>query len=173
MKQLVKIILILLLFVNFSFSQNDVFAIARTGTVEEMKVLYTQNKNCVNEVTSSGFSTLILASYRGNFEVAKYLVNIVQDIDYQSPEGTALMAAVMRDNISLIEILLEKKANIDKTNHSGVTALMLAIQFQKVEIIKILLQNNANKFLKDKEGKTAFEYAINTNNEAIINLLKN
>jgi hypothetical protein len=158
--------------ISSSFAQKDVFAIARNGTVEEMKTLFEKDVNCVNQVNDFGFSPLILASYRGNFEVAKYLITIVNDINYQSPEGTALMAAVMRNNTELILLLIEKKANLDLTSQNGVTALMLATQFKSIEIIKILLQNKANKLLKDNEGKTAFEYAVNTNNETIIKLLK-
>lgn len=168
-----RFILICFFIINLSFSQKDVFNVARNGSVEEMKSLFEKNANCVNDVDDYGFSPLILASYRGNFEVAKYLITIVKDINYQSPEGTVLMAAVMRNNSELIQILIDKKANLDLTSKTGVTALMLATQFKNIEIIKILLQHKANKLLKDNDGKTAFEYAINTNNDAIIQLLKN
>ena len=157
---------------SFSFAQKDVFSVARNGTVEEMKLLFEKNENCVNEIDNYEFSPLILASYRGNFEVAKYLITIVKNVDYQSSEGTALMAAVMRNNTELIQLLIEKNANLDLTSKTGVTALMLAIQFKNIEIIKILLHNKANLLLKDNEGKTAFEYAVNTNDEKIIQLLK-
>lgn len=158
---------------NLAFSQKDVFTIARNGSVEEMKLLFEKNPNSVNEVNNYGFSPLILASYRGNREVAKYLITIVKDINYQSPEGTALMAAVMTGDIELINLLIEKNTNLDATNKTGVTALMLATQFKKIDIIKLLLLHKANKLLKDDEGKTAFEYAVNTNNDTIIQLLKN
>ncbi len=168
-----RLMFICFFIVNLTFSQKDVFAVARNGSVEEMKMLFEKNTNCVNEVDKNGFSPLILASYRGNFEVAKYLITIVEDVNYQSPEGTVLMAAVMRNNIELIHLLIDKKANLDLSSKTGVTALMLAIQFKKIEIIKILLEHKANKLLKDIEGKTAFEYAVNTNDDTIIQLLKN
>lgn len=167
-----RLVALFLFMFSFSFAQKDVFTVARSGTVEEMKLLFEKNANCVNEVDKNEFSPLILASYRGNFEVAKYLITIVNDVNYQSPEGTALMAAVMRNDTGLIDLLIEKKANLDLTNKTGVTALMLAIQFKKIEIIKILLQHKANKLLKDNEGKTAFEYAVFTNDDKIIQLLK-
>lgn len=157
---------------SFSFGQRDVFTIAKNGSVDEMKTLFEKNANCVNDVDKNEFSPLILASYRGNFEVAKYLITIVKDINYQSSEGTAVMAAVMRDNVELIKLLIEKKANLDLTNSSGVTALMLAAQFKRVEIVKLLLEHKANKLLKDVNGKTAFEYAVDSNNDIIIELLK-
>ncbi len=167
-----KIVTLFLFMISFSFAQKDVFTVARNGTVEEMKILFEKDPNCVNEADKNEFSPLILASYRGNFEVAKYLITIVKDVNYQSPEGTVLMAAVMKNDIELIQLLIEKNANLDLTNKTGVTALMLAIQFKKIEIIKILLQHKANKLLKDNEGKTAFEYAVNTNDDIIIQLLK-
>lgn len=167
-----RVVAFFLLLFSFSFAQKDVFAVARNGTVDEMKLLFEKNKNCINEIDKYEFSPLILASYRGNFEVAKYLITIVNDINYQSPEGTALMAVVMRNNTELIHLLIKKKADINLTSKTGTTALMLAVQFKNIEIIKILLKNNADKSLKDNEGKTAFEYAVNTNNEEIIELLK-
>lgn len=167
-----RLAFLFLFMISSSFAQKDVFAIARNGSVEEMKLLFEKDKKCVNETDKYGFSPLILASYRGNFEVAKYLITIVSDINYKSSEGTALMAAVMRNDVQLISLLIEKKANLDLTSQSGVTALMLATQFKKIEIIKILLHNKANTLLKDNEGKTVFEYAVNTNDDKIIQLLK-
>lgn len=168
-----RIVILFLFLVSTSFAQKNVFAVARNGTVEEMKLLFEKNENCVNEIDGYGFSPLILASYRGNFEVAKYLITIVKNVDYQSPEGTALMAAVMRNNTELIQLLIDKNVNLDLKSQTGVTALMLAIQFKNIEIIKLLLHNKANLSLKDNDGKTAFEYAVTTNDETIIQLIKN
>lgn len=168
-----RLLVVCFFITNLIFAQEDVFTIARNGSVNEIKILFEKNPNCINEVDKNGFSPLILASYRGNFEVAKYLITIVKDVNYQSSEGTALMAAVMRSNTELIQLLIAKKANLDATSKTGVTALMLATQFKNIEIITLLLKHNADKLLKDKEGKTAFEYAVNTNNDAIIQLLKN
>jgi ankyrin repeat protein len=163
----------LLFIFNFSHSQSDIFNIARKGTVEELKKLIEENKSLVNTPNNAGFSPLIIATYSSNLHVAKYLLNIAEDINYQSPEGTVLMAAIMRNNIEMVNLLLDKEANIEITNDNGVTPLMLAIQFKNIEIIKLLLKNNANKAAIDKEGKTTFEYAVATKEETIIQLFKN
>jgi hypothetical protein len=168
-----RILLFCLFVFNFSFAQSDIFNIARKGTVEEMKKLIEDNRNLVNTPNNAGFSPLIIATYSSNLQVAKYLLNIAEDINYQSPEGTVLMAAIMRNNIEMMHLLLEKRANIEITNDNGVTPLMLAIQFKNIEIIKLLLNNNANKAAIDKEGKTTFEYAVATKEETIIQLFKN
>jgi ankyrin repeat protein len=168
-----RILFFCLFLYNFSFAQSDIFNIARKGTVEEMKKLIEDNRSLVNTPNNAGFSPLIIATYSSNLYVAKYLLNIVEDINYQSPEGTVLMAAIMRNNIEMVHLLLEKKANIEITNDNGVTPLMLALQFKYIEIIKLLLKNNANKTAIDKEGKTTFEYAVATKEDTIIQLFKN
>ena len=168
-----RILLFCLVVFNFSFAQSDVFNIARKGTVDEMMKIVQENKNLVNATNTNGFSPLIIATYSNNLQVAKYLLNIVEDINYQSSEGTVLMAAIMRNNIEMVQLLLDKKVNIEITNDNGVTPLMLALQFKNTEIVKLLLNNNANKTAIDKDGKSTFEYAIATKDDVIIQLFKN
>lgn len=103
-----RILLFCLFVSNFSFAQSDIFNIARKGTVEELKKLIDENKSLVNTPNNAGFSPLIIATYSSNLHVAKYLLNIAEDINYQSPEGTVLMAAIMRNNIEMVHLLLEK-----------------------------------------------------------------
>jgi hypothetical protein len=168
-----RILLFCLVVFNFSFAQSDVFNIARKGTVDEMMKIVQENKNLVNAPNTNGFSPLIIATYSNNLQVAKYLLNIVEDINYQSSEGTVLMAAIMRNNIEMVQLLFDKKANIEITNDNGVTPLMLALQFKNTEIVKLLFNNNAIKTAIDKEGKSTFEYAIATKDDVIIQLFKN
>jgi ankyrin repeat protein len=48
-------------------------------------------------------SPLILACYRGNTEVAKYLIDNVKDLNYVSPEGTALSSLCINYNKELVK----------------------------------------------------------------------
>jgi uncharacterized protein len=155
----------------FSQEKVSVYDIARKGTVDQIQVLYNENPESLNTPNSSGFSPLILACYSNNETVATYLVEKV-NLDYVSNEGTALMAAVVKGNVKLATLLLEKKANPNLTNKQGTTALIYAVQFKNAELIQLLLKFNASKSLVDKDGKTAFEYAVFSGDETIINLLK-
>lgn len=167
------------LFTFLFFVQNLIFAqdklgiydIARKGTVDQVQVFFKESPEIISTPNEYGFSPLILACYSGNKAVASYLVDKV-NLDYVSPEGTALMAAVVKGNVLLVKLLLEKNANPNLTNKQGTTALIYAVQFKNTEIINLLLQHNASKLQMDKEGKTAFEYAVFARNETIINLLK-
>ncbi|HKX86566.1 MAG TPA: hypothetical protein VJL37_07830, partial [Flavobacterium sp.] len=47
------------------FSQSDVFEVARTGTVDQMKTLSASNPDVVNALNDEGNSPLIIACYKG------------------------------------------------------------------------------------------------------------
>lgn len=162
----------LLCFFNSKAQNKTVFDIAREGTLIEMQNLDKSNPDSINSVNENKSSPLILACYRGNIEVAKFLIKNVKDINYNSDMGTALMAATYKNQTELVKLLLEKKANPNATDANGTTALLLAVQFKNTQLVKLLLEYNADKTIKDSKEKTAFEYAVFSENEQIINLLK-
>lgn len=175
MKFSLRIALLCLVFFTFSvsvFSQDDVFSIARSGTVENLKILANKEPKVINTKNENGFTPLILACYKGNLEVAKFLIEKSKTINTSSEMGTPLMASVVKGNNIITELLLQKGANPDLTDNKGTTALMYAVQFQNIDAVKLLLKYKADIKRKDKEGKTAFEFAVFTNNEEIINILK-
>jgi ankyrin repeat protein len=162
-----------LLTVHFGFCQkSNCFDVARKGSLSEIKLLYEKDTSIVNAIDDNGSSMLILACYRGNNEVATFLINHNAKLDYDSKNGTALMACVVKGEIQLVDELLKNKANLDLTDENGITALMYAVQFRNVEMVKKLVNAGADKMLKCKQNKTAFEYAVFSNNEEIIGLLK-
>jgi ankyrin repeat protein len=162
----------LLCFYIATAQEKNVFDIARSGTLTEIQNLNKSNPDLINSLNENKTSPLILACYRGNMEVAKFLIENVKNINYNSDMGTALMAATYKNQPQLVKLLLEKKANPDATDANGITALSLAVQFKNTELVKLLLEYKADKTIKDNKGKTAFEYAVFSQNEPIINLLK-
>ncbi|MBC7846120.1 MAG: ankyrin repeat domain-containing protein [Flavobacterium sp.] len=167
-----QVIFFLFLF-QVGFSQNDIFDIARKGTVQELYNAILLNKKAIDSIDSRGFTPLILACYRGNISVAIEIIQKSKLLDYASSNGTALAATVMSEKIELANELLKNKANPNITDSNGVSPLMLAIQFQKTEFIELFIKYGASKTTIDKSGKSVFEYAVFSKNEQIINLLKN
>src|ERR1044071_2880077 len=98
MKKIVYLLILICAFCSAQEKPKDVFDVARSGTVEEMKVLAQKNKDTINALNQSGFSPLILACYRGNTAVAEYLAKNVKDVNYNSSNGTALAAAAVKGN---------------------------------------------------------------------------
>lgn len=161
-----------ILYSNCYSQKLDIYEISRYGTVNEAKALISYNKSLLNKPNESGYTPLILASYRGNLDVVKYLVSEGAEIDYKCEGGTALAGASYRGNLEIVKILLNNKANPNIQDQSGKTPLHYAVIAQNIEVIKILLKYNADKTLSDKEQKTAFEYAIESKNQELICSLK-
>lgn len=173
-----KVALLILFLSILTFAQNeskekDVFNVARSGTVEEIKVIESKTPGSINSVNASGFTPLILACYRGNLPVAEYLMTQVNNINYVSPSGTALAAVIVKGDKNLAQKLLENKADPNLADSNGTTPLIFAVQFQNKDIVKMLLEFKADKSIADKNGKTPFEHAVFSQNKEIIELLKN
>lgn len=175
MKNLIILIGIFFSFAFLSAQENkkSVFDVARSGTVAELQDLMKQNPNIINETNERGFSTLILACYRGNKEVASFLIDNVKDLNYKSQEGTALAGLSIRYDKELTEHLLKKNADPNIADATGTTPLFWAVKSGNKELVEMLLKYKADKTLKDAMGITPFEYALKTDNKEIINLLKN
>jgi uncharacterized protein len=169
-----KYILLFCLFSVFvaQSQEKNVFDVSRKGTLADIVAIYKSNPDAINSLNENKSSPLILACYKGNVDVAKFLIPKVKDINYVSVMGTALMATVVNGNLEILQMLLQNKANPNLTDQNGVTALMYAVQFQNADMILLLLNNKADKNLLNNEGLSAFEYATKTTNDKIINLLK-
>lgn len=165
--------LILSSFLSAQEKAKSIYDVARSGTVAEVKELMKQNPDIINQINENGFSPLILACYRGNTEVAKYLIDHVKDLNYKSREGTALAGLSIKYNKELTEYLLKKNADPNIADPTGFTPLFWAVKFGNKELTELLLKYKADKTLKDSMGMTPFEYALKADNKEIINLLKN
>jgi len=155
----------------FCYAQENIFDVARTGSVEDVKVLMSINSDTINSVNSNGYLPLTLACYRGNDDVAIYLASHVKHIDGTSDYGTPLMAAVYKNRPTIVEHLLKLKANPNAADVNGTTPLHYAIILRSEEIIKLLMEANADVNFKDNRGNTAIDYAAMTQNESIIQLI--
>lgn len=165
--------IVLMAFSSSGFSQNNVFNIARSGTVEELKILVSNTPDVINTKNENGFTPLILACYKGNIAVAKFLIKHSKTINTSSDMGTPLMAATYKGQEELVQLLLEKNANPNLADSNGTTPLIYAVMSRNTNIISLLLKYKADKALRDKDGKTAFEFAVFSENQEIINQLKN
>ncbi|XP_056340898.1 ankyrin repeat and SAM domain-containing protein 6 isoform X1 [Oenanthe melanoleuca] len=96
----------------------------------------------------------------GNFQLVKEItdedpsqVNIT-NVDGASP----LMIAAVTGQLPLVQLLVEKKADIDKQdNVHGWTALMQATYHGNKNVVKYLLNQGADVNLRAKNGYTAFD----------------
>lgn len=154
-------------------TNTTIFDIARKGTLKEVQDLCKSNKSAINSIDDNGYSPLILACYRGNNEVASWLIKNGADINFKSGLGTPLMAAIVKGNNEMAKLLIEQKANIDISDSNGTTALIYATNFKNYEIVSLLIKTGADYNKEDNRGNSALEYAILMDDDKLIETLKN
>ncbi len=153
------------------FSQKNIFDVARTGSLEELKELMVINPDTINAISEHGYTPLILAAYNSNDIVAMYLVDKVKDINGSSKYGTPLAAAVFKGRTGIVKTLLNVKANPNIADTNGSTPLHFAVIDRNEDLVRMLVDANADIHFKDKRGNSAVDYAKMTKNENIILLL--
>ncbi|TYA55971.1 ankyrin repeat domain-containing protein [Formosa maritima] len=155
-----------------TFAQNNIFDVARAGTVDEVKKLMAINIDTINKPNDEGYLPLTLACYNGNEAVGLFLIKHVNNINGDSKYGTPLMAAVFKGHVLLVQTLLENGANPNIADVNKTTPLHYAVLLNNDVIIKLLMDYNVDVTLKDSRDKTALDYALMDNNKSIIELLE-
>lgn len=129
--------------------------------------------NYINTL-SDGFnnSPLLMASMIEFKDSIQMLINNGADINQQNNENkTALIYAVLNNNIDIVEILISNGANINLQDNLGFTALMYASKEGKIDMVKILLQNGANPNITNYNITTALMYAAKNGHKEIVQIL--
>ena len=68
-------------------------------------------------------------------------VNITDDYDYNNNNNKALSTAVINAKYDIVELLIEKGADINKENNKGDTPLIHAIRFKDYDMVQLLLEH--------------------------------
>jgi ankyrin repeat protein len=68
-----------------------------------------------------------------------------------------LLDACKKGNFDLVELLLEKGADIKAQDDKGKSAIYFACYFGFIKIVELLLDNGADITVKDKYNKTLLE----------------
>lgn len=170
-------LLFFILFPILALSQNkensNIFDAVRYGDLKSVKQYVEINKNVLDTLNSHNHSLLILAAYYEQLPIVEYISSKAKNLNHNSGDGTALAAAVVKNNLEVIMILLNHKVDVNLADVKGISPLMYAIIFQNIKVIKLLIEHGADKKQTDNSGKSCFEYAILSGNQQIINLLKN
>ena len=98
------------------------------------------------------------AAALGNIEAVKQHLAAGTDVHSKRGGRTVLHNAVSsRGRKEIVELLINKGANVNSKDVFGVTPLHLAALGGKTEIAKILIENGANINAKNKEGESPLD----------------
>ena len=128
----------------------------------------------INEINANGYSVFQLAALYGMKEVVSHPIfselNVINKAGKNEETALHIAAKLGRDEI--VEILLQKKANVNAINKDRCTPLhMVAMEFQSNDegyafVSKNLIKGGANYNLKNKDGHTFLDILNEIDSEA-------
>ncbi len=102
---------------------------------------------------------------------------IAQGVDVNAAHevhgNTLLIISILQNNIDIIELLINKGADVNIENRHGETPLLLAVYEEDIDIVELLIDTGAGINIKDDAGDTPLSLAVGNNDKYIIRLLLN
>lgn len=169
---MIKTLIFFLLLISTFVRAQDVFEFCRSGDLKGLKALVEKEPNCVNAKNEYGFSPLIIASYRGQVSIVKFLLSHGANINFESEEGPALMGTCYSGNYKLSKLLIKAGADVNYQHKSGNTPLHYAVTSGNGQLIKYLISCGADVKKINGEGKSARDIAEDSGNIRAIQLLE-
>jgi uncharacterized protein len=143
-------------------AQLDIWDAAALGDLARMRRLVDADPRSVASVAPDGFFALGLAAFFGHEEMTVWLLDHGADVNQSAKNAqrvTALHGAVARRNTSLATLLLERGANPDVRQETGLAPLHEAAANGNLELVRLLVVNGAQADIKTDAGKTPADFA--------------
>lgn len=125
--------------------------------IAELEKIFAEGDVAVDVVDAAGRTALMEASFRGQDEVVKFLLEKNANPNLQDEQG---WAAIMCGYEKVVEQILKKEIEIDLRDKAGNSATMRAADIHgSGEVLRLLLEQKANPDLQNENGETALTRA--------------
>ena len=152
---MLRFLLVFLYLSNFTFAQS-VFDLARSGTAKQMEKYLGKHPEHLNLKSEHGATPLLLATYRGNHEVAEVLLQAGADPNQCFKEGAPIYGVIFKGDAEMLNLLIKKGADVNQVCQFEELGypIHLAINLLRLEQIKQLLSAGARLDVRDAQGRT-------------------
>jgi len=139
---------------------------------KELIALLISKGAVVDQLSGGGEPPLVTAIGNDKVEAVEALLagGAKVDLKILKDNETALMLAAYRGNISIIEILIKKGANLNAKDDNGLTPLFFAVASGKLDAVKLLLDKGADKKVRLPNGMSLYDAAAKNGYQEIANL---
>lgn len=107
----------------------------------------------------------------GDLEAVDELLTNGADPDLSDGRTPPVVVAVVRDDIELLQRLIDGGADVESTDATGVRALHRAARAASVPLIEVLLAAGADVSALDPLGRSALSFALEANDIATVDRL--
>lgn len=111
----------------------------------------------VNALNDAGESALMLVVIRGDIDLARRLLE--RGAKVNQPGWAPLHYAASGPEVRLVELLLDRGADIDAGSPNGSTALMMAARYGSEAGVELLLKRGADPKRRNERRLTAADFA--------------
>lgn len=111
----------------------------------------------VNVLNNAGESILMMAALKSHVDVARTLIERGAAINKDG--WTPLHYAATGGNTDIMNMLLDKGAQLDARSPNGTTPLMMAARYGSTKAVELLLQKGADPKLTNEQKLTALDFA--------------
>jgi hypothetical protein len=138
----------------------QLFQLVRSDDAARLKGLFERGFDAPNIRDGKGNSLLMLASYNGQLEMTRVLLEHGGDPQLANDMGQIPLAgAAFKGNTEMARLLIDHGADVNARMPDGKTALMFAAMFDRTEIIDLLLEYGADASIQSGDGSTALNMA--------------
>lgn len=134
----------------------QLFQLVRSEDAARMRGLFDKGFDAPNIRDGKGNTLLMLASYNGQLEMTRVLLENGGDPQAANDMGQIPLAgAAFKGNTEMTRLLIQHGADVNARMPDGKTPLMFAAMFNRLEIIDLLLEKGADISIKSMDGSTA------------------
>lgn len=153
-----------------------VYAILENTDNKTIKHLLSYKGNGINKITHDARTYLFWASYKGNLNLVKFLIDNGAKTNLRDSNGNTVMlftANAGQTNTKIYDILIKNGANpATELTTGGANALhLLAPYIKDVSLIDYFVNKGIDLKSKDRNGNGIFNYAARTVNKKVIQYL--
>ncbi|UCG28409.1 MAG: ankyrin repeat domain-containing protein, partial [Bacteroidales bacterium] len=173
MKRIILLTMTIMAVTTGVLSAEKVVEAAKTGDLETVKTILTQDPSKLNATDENNYTALHWACIRAHWNIARYLIEKGADLNVEGEDGgTQINWAVHHDNVVIVNLMVEKGARLNIQNQWGMTELHTAIWRGNIQTVEYLLDHGSDPMITTNEGWTAMHYAFRSGHDNIIEMLK-
>lgn len=139
------------------------------NSLKAADVLLSHSAIEIDALNHAGESALMMAAIKGEVAGARLLLGHGAKVN--QPGWSALHYAASGTEAQIVQLLMEKGADVNAASPNGSTPLMMAAQYGNEESVKLLLAGGADPKRRNQRDLTASDFARRAGREALATAL--